>query len=486
MATLSPVKLGTIIVLGFLPFLLVRYFIVQRFVTPAESGEQPSRAFILDFSICIAASVLINSYNFFVLDFPVYSLTSFTIGCLIAGFFIGLDSSLAQERRIIFSAIEQSTNIPLPTRIFPITRKYMLVAGTTTLFVALVLIMVFVRDVDWLVRTSLDETSMKNARLSVLIEILFIMGILMILIANLILSYSKNLKLLFDNQTRVLERVREGDLTRKVPVATRDEFGVIAGHTNHMIEGLRHRFELMSALRFAEEVQQNLFPSKSPYLREYDVSGASIYCDQTGGDYFDYFLLPDDKFGIVVADACGHGVGAAMLMTSVRAFMISAVQNYSDPASLINSVNSVLVKDCSANSTFTTLFFLEIDQRDKSISWVRAGHEPALHYHKRTGQFSELGGPGLVLGIEDSFRFESQMIDELEKGDVILIGTDGIHETFDKEKQAFGKQRVQDVIVKNADESAHSITLALVEEVQQFRNGLPQEDDITLVVIKIK
>lgn len=485
MALLSPVKLGIIILSGFLPLLLIRQFLLKSMVATAGSVDQPLRAFLLDFSICLAASFIVNGYNYFILGFPLFSLVSFTIGCLMAGFFIGLESSLSRERTVIESAIQEGANLPLPEKIFSITRKYMLVASTTTLFVAVVLILVFVRDIDWLVRTTHDAAAMKDARLSVLYEILFIMGVLLLLIINLILSYSKNLKLLFHNQTLILERVREGDLSQKVPVATRDEFGVIAGHTNHMIEGLRHRFELISDLRLAEEVQQNLLPSKSPYLLEYDVSGASIYCDQTGGDYFDYFLLPENKFGIVVADACGHGVGAAMLMTSVRAYLVSAVENYDDPASLMKSVNTLLVKDCSANSTFITLFFLELDQNRKAIRWIRAGHEPALLYRRRTGRFSELSGPGLVLGVEDLYQFEVQSEHDLESGDIILVGTDGIQETFNGQEQ-FGKERIREVMENFCDEPAHIIQENLVEKVQQFRDGHKQEDDITLVVVKVK
>ncbi|NIQ92700.1 MAG: phosphatase, partial [Deltaproteobacteria bacterium] len=107
----------------------------------------------------------------------------------------------------------------------------------------------------------------------------------------MIISYSKNLKLLFENETNVLERVTQGDLSRLVPVATNDEFGVIAGHTNTMIDGLRHRLQLITALKLAEEVQQNLLPTEPPSYPGLDIAGISNYCDETGGDYYDYFRL---------------------------------------------------------------------------------------------------------------------------------------------------------------------------------------------------
>ncbi|MBT8333879.1 MAG: SpoIIE family protein phosphatase [Deltaproteobacteria bacterium] len=484
MATLSPVHLGIIISIAFLALLLLRPVLVKRFVEIAEPLAQPRRAFLLDFAICISASILINVYNFLALGFPLQNSGSLIIGCIIAGFFIGLDSSLSKERQVILTAMKSGENGPRSIRYYPMTRKFTLFAVTTFIFVSLILVMVFVRDIEWLANISQNVDSIVNAQLSVTYEILFIMSVLMILTINLILSYSKNLKLLFNNETQILEKVKNGDLSRKVPVATQDEFGLIADHTNHMIDGLRHRFELISSLKFAEEVQQNLLPTKSPYLRDYDVSGFSLYCDQTGGDYYDYFLLPDDKLGITVADACGHGVGAAMLMTTVRAFLISAVENYTDPATLLNQINGLISKDCAASGNFTTMFFLEIDSRERKIQWIRAGHEPALHYHKQTGQITKLDGDGVVLGIDGSFLFKNQVSDDFQSGDIILIGTDGIYETRNAKNVAFGQDSVKDLFAKHSDKTAAAIQKVLVSEVRQFRGALNQEDDITLVVIK--
>ncbi len=486
MATLSPVTLGIIIFLGFLPLLLLRPLIENRFVLQANPVYQAKRAFFLDFSICCMASVLANGINYVVYSFPVSSMGSLLIGCVIAGFFIGLESSLTQERKVILEAMEKNEETVLPRHFFPMTRKFTFIAITTSVFVSLVLILVFTRDVEWLAKTAQDPKSIANAQLSVIYEIFFIMSILMILIVNLIFSYSKNLKLLFNNETHILEKVSKGDLSNKVPIATHDEFGVIASHTNQMIDGLRHRFELISSLKLAEEVQQNLLPSQSPYLEHYDISGSSNYCDQTGGDYYDYFLLPDNKMGIVVADACGHGIGAAMLMTSVRAFLISAIEHYSSPEELLTQINTHITKDCSVSGRFTTMFFMEIDQTKKQLRWIRAGHEPALYYHAKTDTFSILMGEGLVLGVDETFNFKANKTIAHESGDIILIGTDGISETRNSENKFFGHSRIEEIIKTNNDSSAHAIQQSLVDSVQTFRGDHAQEDDITLVVVKIR
>ncbi len=446
--------------------------------------DQARRIFILELSLCTTASILINIYNFFIYNVPLTSLASMLIGCIIAGFFIGLDSSLAQEQKIILSPPQEEAISPLPQRLFPITRKFTFVAITTSIFVSLVLIMVFTRDVEWLTQTAQDENSIRAAQLSVTIEIFFIMAILMVLIVNLIFSYSRNLKLLFDNETKILAQVRDGDLSCKVPVATHDEFGIIAEHTNHMIDGLRHRFELINSLKLAEEVQQNLLPDQSPFLNNFDISGTSIYCDQTGGDYYDYFLLPDDKIGIVVADACGHGIGAAMLMTSVRAFLSLATRDYQSPAQLLGDINSYITRDCSKSGRFTTMFFLEIESQTRALKWARAGHEPALIFHAMSQAFSHLEGRGLVLGVDDTYVFTDNTVPTCQSGDIILLGTDGIHETRNGEGEFFGHSRLEKIIQDHALDTALALQKAIVMEVERFRSSQAQEDDITLVVIK--
>lgn len=464
---------------------MARPFLYRTLVYSAAEADQSKRAFILDFSLCLVAGLLINGYDRFTYGIPLPRLISMMIGSIIAGFFIGLDSSLAQERDNILQAKAKNATSTLSKSLFPMTRKFTFVAVSASILVSIVLILVFNRDIEWLSQTVQDAQFIPTAQLSVTSEVFFIMAVLLLLVVNLIFSYSRNLKLLFSNQTRILEQVRNGDLSAKVPVATYDEFGVIAEHTNHMIDGLRHRFQLISSLKIAEEVQQNLLPEGSPSLDNFDISGISIYCDETGGDYFDYFPLPGAKLGVVVADACGHGIGAALLMTSVRAFLASSIPHYQSPAQLLGDINCHITRDCAKTGRFTTMFFLEIDSRSKGLKWVRAGHEPALLFHAASRIFSQLAGPGLVLGVDEAFIFEEHTVSPLQKGDIVLIGTDGINETRNQNDEVFGHDRLEKVISDNAQRPAQAIQEAIVREVAKFRGDLAQEDDITLVVLKV-
>ena len=131
------------------------------------------------------------------------------------------------------------------------------------------------------------------------------------------------------------------------------------------------------------------------------------------------------------------------------------------------------------------MFFLELHPYSRQLRWVRAGHEPPLHYHKRTNEVTKLEGAGIVLGIDETFDFKNQFTD-VESGDVILVGTDGIFETRNGEQHLFGHERVNQLIAEHKEGTAADIQKIIVSEVKRFRGDLSQEDDITMVVIKVE
>jgi sigma-B regulation protein RsbU (phosphoserine phosphatase) len=454
-------------------------------VSSARGEEQSKRQFKAEFTLCLIAAAAAVGYNSTVLDFPLPSGISLAVGCLVAGFFIGIDMALHRERRIILAARRHSRNLNPPARYYSITRRFSLVAVSTTLFVTVVLILVISRDIVWLSRVEQSQSAFNQATLSVAYEIFFIMGVLLAAVITLILSYAGNLKILFANETGVLERVSRGDLSQTVPVATRDEFGVIAGHTNQMIAGLRHRFELMAALKLAEEVQKNLLPSAPPQIPGLEIDGTSIYCEETGGDYYDYLKLSGGRLGVVVADASGHGVGAALHMTTARAFLLFAARNYTGPARLLADVNRYLTRDSSQTSRFMSVFFLEIDPENRSLRWVRAGHDPALLFDPQTGRFRELTGDGMALGVDGDYEFRENRLNEWHPGQVVVIGTDGLHETRNASGEMFGQSRVREAIRHQGGKPAGRIKDALIDTITDFRGRAPQEDDLTLVVVRL-
>jgi len=485
MAELPPVRLGVHILAAYGAVLLLRRPLETRWVMSAEDVSQPLRQFFFDLAAGLAAGLLASMLNRFFFEFPAASLLSLIAGAFIYGFFIALDMSLSRERSVIQKALARDSLRAPPQRLYSMTRRFTLVAIATAFCVTVVNLMVLARDMSWLATVGTDPGAIQMAVLSIAYEVLFIMTVLLGLAINLIISYSRNLKLLFENETGVLERVTNGDLSRMVPVATRDEFGLIAGHTNTMIEGLRHRIELITALQLAEEVQRTLLPSRPPVVAGLDLSGASNYCQETGGDYYDYLVLPENRLGVVVADVSGHGIDAALFMTSARAFLLSEVQSFKTPALLARDVNGYLTRDSSTTGRFMSMFFLEIDPQAKTLRWVRAGHEPALIYDPVGETFRELGGEGMAMGVLDTAEYRDYTQPGWEPGSVIVIGTDGITETRNTAGAFFGAERVRQVVRANASRSAAGIQSAVIEAVQGFREQAAQEDDVTLVVVKL-
>jgi len=485
MAAMPPVQLGAILLVSYGVAFVARGPLVKWYVPQADEADQPKRQFYIDLAVTLLAGVLASVYNMIFLAFPITSTLSLVVGCVMTGFFLALDTALEKEREIIAEVIAQGRRQRPPKRLYSMTRKFFMAALTSVLFFSIVLILVFTRDIVWLTNLDTTTTSLASAQMSVAYEVFFIMLVMLILIVNLIVSYSKNLKLLFANETRVLERVSQGDLTGTVPIATNDEFGLIAGHTNSMIDGLRHRMQLIKELKLAEEIQQNLLPKNPPARTGIDISGISLYCDEIGGDYYDFLELPDQKLGIVVADAAGHGIGAAMHMTAARAFVHLSAREYQGPAKLLTEVNRYITRDSDATSRFLVMFFLEIDEQAKTLKWVRAGHDPAILYDPTNDTFTDLSGDGMALGVMDDCEYQSYEHLDWSPGSILVVGTDGIHETRSSQDVMFGHDRLRQIIRNNHRAAADEIQNTVLAALQSFRGEQPQEDDVTVVVVKL-
>lgn len=478
--------LGTILLAALAAAFGLRSWLQPMVVDQAEASARPKREFILDFTVIIVAGIGTALYNLAVYAFPIGSGVTLLFGFAVFGFFIALDMALAREHSGIQTAISAGTALPAPKRLYPMTRKFSIISIVSAVFIFGIIIMVISRDVAWYSEAMENQDSLAQVQMSIALEMVFIMSVLIALVINLIFSFSRNLKLLFQNETSVLEKVTNGDLSQSVPVATHDEFGVIAGHTNTMIEGLRHRLKLMASLQMAEEVQQNLLPQQSPSHEGLDIAGKSVYCDETGGDYYDYIQLSNGKLGVVVADAADHGVGAALYMTSARAFLLSNARHFPEPADLLMEVNRFLTRDSRDSGRFMSMFLAELDPSRRSLRWVRAGHEPAFFLDPSTRQFRELAGEGMVLGVDIDYRFKENAFDGWEPGSILYIGTDGVKDAQNEKGAMFGNERIKKIILENSGKTSEQICQALIRELTAFMGSASQADDITFVIVKMR
>ena len=284
------------------------------------------------------------------------------------------------------------------------------------------------------------------------------------------------------------ESIAQGDYSAFLPVKTEDEVGQLRHNFNTMASQLQERMRLKQELNLAMEVQQSLLPMKPPEIEGFDIAGKSIYCDETGGDYYDFIEfseLGQGHMGVAVGDVAGHGIAPALLMTTVRAFLRSRVLTQpEDLADAITEVNRLLCIDTAETGNFMTLFFMLIDLGNGKVRWVRAGHEPAIVYNPSTDSFEELHGSGIALGVDETWSFEEERRVLWSDSQIVLIGTDGIWETENPQGERFGKKRLREIIRQHKNRSSEEIVQAVTDALADHRETAPQQDDVTMVVIK--
>ncbi|SDP14873.1 SpoIIE family protein phosphatase [Desulforhopalus singaporensis] len=311
-----------------------------------------------------------------------------------------------------------------------------------------------------------------------------VLSILFVLffIRRILNSYTQRIKMVSDAATRLAG----GGFGPPLAVSGRDEVGELTANFNTMSQQLQQRLAMKEAINVAREVQQNLLPHDLFECDGVSVSGVSLYCDETGGDYLDIIRCDDTprQLSVVVGDVVGHGIGAALLMASVRAFLRCRVAQPGTPERIIGDVNGLICQDTDRTGSFVTLFFLHIDQEENMFHWVRAGHDPAIIYTPSTKKFVELKGKGLALGVDDQYRFECNHLPVSQTTQIILIGSDGAWEVENAEGEQFGKERIKKLLVQYSEWPAAEMLEMMVEKINEFRGTAPQRDDITLAVVK--
>ena len=285
-----------------------------------------------------------------------------------------------------------------------------------------------------------------------------------------------------------VDKIRRGDFHQKVRVVSNDELGNLGDGMNEMTVGLIERDQMRHSLYLAKEVQQALLPRAVPEIKGLDIASTSVYCDETGGDYYDFFFPanPDvARISIVVGDVSGHGISSALLMTTARAFFRQRSALPGKISAVVSDVNRLLVNDVADSGGFMTLFFLNIDRANRRLNWVRAGHDPALFYDPGTGNVEELHGSGMAMGIDGEHAYEQYSREELTPGQIILMGTDGIWEAQNARGEMFGKETLYRIIKQYSDMDAKGLLTACLYALDKFRDGVKPEDDVTLVVVKV-
>lgn len=235
----------------------------------------------------------------------------------------------------------------------------------------------------------------------------------------------------------------------------------------------------------AREIQQRLFPKSAPQLPGLDLAGASFPAAETGGDYFDFLNMPGGALGIVVADVSGHGMGPALIMAEARAYARIAAMNRSSPGEVLARANRALAEDLEESDRFVTMLLVRLEPATRRLVYANAGHPAGFVLDGSGAVKAELGHRSAPLGMLPETPFTDAPPIELVPDDLVLLLTDGVEEATDPEGRQFGIERVLATVRSLRDRPAAQVVRALHATVRNFSRGSTQQDDLTVVVIKV-
>lgn len=291
-------------------------------------------------------------------------------------------------------------------------------------------------------------------------------------------------------------RVEAGDLQHEIQAVGNDQLGDLARSFNRMIHSIRdllrvsaEKERLDQEMKIATQVQARLFPRALPKNEWLDFApGVCLPARQVSGDYYDFVGIAPGLIGVVIADVCGKGVSAALLMANLQAHLRSQIQACQEGQPQLRSVAEIVarvnqqLKAVAPDASFVTLCYAEFDEHSSTLRYTNAGHNPPLIW-RSTGEFERLECGGTVVGLFDEMEYEQAAV-PLYHGDLFVAFTDGLLEAHNPRGEEFGEARILAVVERHSQQRAAEIKDALLAAVQSWMSGEEQEDDLTLIVIK--
>jgi serine phosphatase RsbU (regulator of sigma subunit) len=252
---------------------------------------------------------------------------------------------------------------------------------------------------------------------------------------------------------------------------------------SRLLEEYVAKVQMEHELQLAAEVQHRMLPKKPPHIHGLDVYAIAQFSRQVGGDFYDYMPMTDNRTGIAIADAVGKSVPAAIMTASVRSALKAQAQNVFRISDVIGRVNNMLCEDTLA-SEFVTLFYGVINAETKRMAYCCAGHDPPMLVRRGEVQLLNVGGP--LLGVMPDAEFDQASI-QLEKGDVLVLYTDGVIDAMNYAGQRYGREFLRDSAVRHAamPYNAEELGLQILWDVRRFTGFRSRADDLTLVVLRV-
>jgi sigma-B regulation protein RsbU (phosphoserine phosphatase) len=340
-----------------------------------------------------------------------------------------------------------------------------------------------------------------------LLVVLFVIGALFLIIqfiallAGLVLakSITGSVHALFTGT----ERVRQGDFTHKIAVASDDQLGELAGSFNSMTASIEdlliqaaEKKRLEEELRIAHEIQMSLLPQGPLLMSGLSVTALCVPAREVGGDYYDFLPLDDHRVGVLIADVSGKGTSAALYMAELKGLVLSLSQIHTSPRDLLIAANRIIAKHLDARS-FITMTYAVIDLCARTMTYARAGHTPLIYVPgvnglsvNGQGHVKILAPDGMVLGlkIDGGEMFERLLQEEtipLGAGDLYCFFTDGISEAMNAQDDCFGENRLGRLVESHAHLRSDELRERVLREISAFVGDAPQHDDMTMILLKV-
>jgi len=238
---------------------------------------------------------------------------------------------------------------------------------------------------------------------------------------------------------------------------------------------------LQSEVNAARLVQQSLFPDHAPAIPGFDIAGAVFPAEETAGDYYDFIPMPDDCLGLVVGDVTGHGLGPALLMAELRAYLRALASSRPHSGEILMLANRFLSGDLE-DHRFVTLFFIRLDIEKRSFTHASAGHCAFLI--KASGEVVDLKSTGLPLGLISDTIINTSFPQDLEPGDILLIPTDGFQEAHTKTNDLFGLKRILKLVKENREKTSAEIIEELHKAVCEHVGSESTPDDMSAIIVR--
>ena len=247
---------------------------------------------------------------------------------------------------------------------------------------------------------------------------------------------------------------------------------------------LKRKHELLQRdLDIAEEIQQSLLPESVSKIKDYELAGFSRAAEKAGGDYYDWRIIDDSRLVLSIADVTGHGIGPALVTTACRAYVRAILDGSNNIDNLIHKVNTLLHEDMPSGK-FVTFGLLDLDINEHVVTFLSAGHAPHLLIKADDGSIEYIDAQGVPFGVIEEQELEDPISYTLDRGDLMVMFTDGVYEVSDKQGEQLGLERFVELIVEKRNQEASTIVDSIEAFLIEILGDALPKDDMTMVILK--